>query len=83
MKDRVIQEAHRLYCHYPTMYCLPVPPVPQVIDWMKDPVSAKEYAKKRTKQGCEPPTDMWFPSGQYCEAVQCVNGEVFCLIAAL
>lgn len=47
----------------------------EVIDWMKNPVSAQKYAEQRQAEGCEPPTDMWFPSGKYCEGITCVNGE--------
>ena len=43
---------------------------------MKNPVSAKDYAKQRAKQGCSPPDDIWFPSGHYCEGIQCVTGEL-------
>ena len=26
-------------------------------------------------QGCEPPSDMWFPSGDFCQGISCVNGN--------
>ncbi|PRW61614.1 chitin [Chlorella sorokiniana] len=47
----------------------------EVLDWIKDPVSAKEYAKQRKAKGCRAPTDMWFPSGKFCKSVSCVNGN--------
>lgn len=47
----------------------------QVIEWTQNPVSAKEYARQRQRKGCAPPGDMWFPSGKFCQAVPCVNGE--------
>lgn len=53
---------------------LPLPPA-QVLEWQKNPVDAWTYKKARAKQGCDPPTDMWFPSGEFCKSVQCVNGE--------
>ena len=46
-----------------------------MLDWIKNPVSAKEYKKMRLEQGCAPPTDMYFPSGKYCPPVSCVNGK--------
>lgn len=47
----------------------------QVIDWVKDPVPADKYADQRRAQGCDPPNDLWSPSGHYCQGIQCVNGE--------
>jgi hypothetical protein len=26
-------------------------------------------------QGCDAPTDMWFPSGDFCQGISCVNGN--------
>ena len=46
-----------------------------MLDWIKNPVSAKEYARQRKAQGCKAPTDMWFPSGKFCKSVSCVNGK--------
>lgn len=54
---------------------MPATPQPQVLDWIKDPVSAKDYARQRKNKGCDKPTDMWFPSGKFCKSVSCVNGE--------
>jgi len=48
--------------------------VSDVISWIKNPVSAEEYAKTRPVS-CMKPTDMWFPSGSFCKKVQCVNGN--------
>lgn len=42
---------------------------------MKDPVDAITYANQRNAKGCDPPTDMWFPSGSFCQGITCVNGE--------
>ncbi|KAL4424145.1 hypothetical protein ABPG75_001446 [Micractinium tetrahymenae] len=47
----------------------------EAIDWIKAPVPAVKYAAQRQAQGCDPPTDMWFPSGSYCQGIQCVNGN--------
>lgn len=58
--------------HYPA---LPATLKMQVLDWIKDPVSAKDYARQRKNKGCGKPTDMWFPSGKFCKSVSCVNGE--------
>jgi hypothetical protein len=63
------------HTHPPTPASPSLIPGPQVIDWMKDPVSATQYRQQRQAKGCAPPTDMWFPSGEYCQAVRCVNGE--------
>lgn len=41
----------------------------QVIRWQKDPKPASEV-----NLGCKKPTDMWFPSGDFCKAITCVNG---------
>lgn len=42
----------------------------QVINWIKNPKTADEY-----KPTCKPPTDIYFPSGSFCKAVSCVNGN--------
>lgn len=44
---------------------------------MRNPVSAEEYRIQReaASNECAAPTDMWFPSGQFCKSVACVNGE--------
>lgn len=41
-----------------------------VLDWIKNPVPASQY-----RRDCPVPTDMWFPSGHFCKAVRCVNGN--------
>ena len=46
-----------------------------MLDWIKDPVSAKDYARQRKAKGCGKPTDMWFPSGKFCKSISCINGE--------
>ncbi|KAL4853807.1 hypothetical protein ACK3TF_005288 [Chlorella vulgaris] len=49
--------------------------ISEVIEWMKDPVDAITYANQRYAKGCDPPTDMWFPSGSFCQGITCVNGN--------
>lgn len=49
--------------------------MPQVLQWIKNPVTADKYREVDPAKGCKAPTDMWFASGSFCKKIQCVNGE--------
>ena len=56
-------------CHLPPTEAWCISLHLQVLEWIKNPVTADQY-----ERNCTTPTDMWFPSGHYCKAVSCVNG---------